>query len=403
MISPARSATDALVEATLSPVKPPVAILLAHIEKSRLGSRIAETGSLAVRSVVNVCLKILGEEASAELKAEVHRDIVQAMQGLGLGRAEVPLRQLHLLINMVCATGLTPADMEQVRRRADDRRVSRQIAFEAEHRAQLVPFGAVGEEPIMNDPGFSIVPDDHRSSVETLRELYRTLSPEEFCMHMLAIKQQKADAEERLQEALTEKQAMARSRAYYRGQCVLFKGQRDEAREQMVRLQKEINFRPGKRWISLIGGYTLALKRNIGHASTRAIVPIVAGEDMRGAFKDPKMVVKFEHRTCVGQRLASKQVYQDFMLAFAEPVAESHMNQLSMTCLMGEWHDVQYIQYIGDASNVEAVQKEKVHVGQVSSMNISVKLVIESQNPAKERYPYTRSITDLQRVRSGSA
>ena len=124
---------------------------------------------------------------------------------------------------------------------------------------------------------------------------------------------------------------------------------------------------------------------------------------MNGAFKDPKLVTKFEHRACVGQRLLSRGVYEQFHQDCGPGAlvpCGPDIKLCDLSC--GAWYPVEFIQYMGDASNVDAVQKEKVHVAQVACLIIRLTDVLDAEKVEKIRFSCTRSITDLQRIQYGT-
>eukprot|EP00959_Pyramimonas_sp_CCMP1952_P452505 9466696-Pyramimonas_sp.AAC.1 len=100
---------------------------------------------------------------------------------------------------------------------------------------------------------------------------------------------------------------LSASRNHYR--------KRSERLEQLVSSQgvlidsmtEKLVLRPGKRNVSVYGGYTMALKRNLGHTSSSAIVQVVGGDSWSGGLKDKNIATRFEHRCCHAQRLLSEE------------------------------------------------------------------------------------------------
>ena len=62
---------------------------------------------------------------------------------------------------------------------------------------------------------------------------------------------------------------------------------------QLVDLRAKVNLRPGKRNVSLEGGYYLALQRSLGYASTRTAIGMLGGADWQGGLKSKDIVVRF--------------------------------------------------------------------------------------------------------------
>ena len=108
----------------------------------------------------------------------------------------------------------------------------------------------------------------------------------------------------------------------------------------------KVCWRPG-RHISSYGGYCLALKRAIGHASARATALIAAGDEERGGVKDARTVMQFEHRAATAKTLQVKHKQAD--------VAEWELQTVQLKC---------------DATNQEAVEKRKVHISFVTSYSL---------------------------------
>ena len=72
----------------------------------------------------------------------------------------------------------------------------------------------------------------------------------------------------------------------------------------MAELKAQVNFRPGLRNISCFGGYALAERRNMGHASSETTVKMVASSELAGGLKDRGIVVQYEHRIMIVVTLA---------------------------------------------------------------------------------------------------
>ena len=79
-------------------------------------------------------------------------------------------------------------------------------------------------------------------------------------------------------------------------------------------LAGQVNLRVGTRNINVFGGYSIALKRNHGHASASSAVAMLAGDAINGAFSDHSggICTRYEERACRCQRLASVEDYAAF-------------------------------------------------------------------------------------------
>ena len=72
--------------------------------------------------------------------------------------------------------------------------------------------------------------------------------------------------------------------------------------------------------VSYPGGYSLGLRRNVGHASAATCVAMVASSSWVGGFKDKGIVIKFEHKACLDEPciLHARVQSCDLVLACAE-------------------------------------------------------------------------------------
>eukprot|EP00959_Pyramimonas_sp_CCMP1952_P438377 9177580-Pyramimonas_sp.AAC.1 len=77
-----------------------------------------------------------------------------------------------------------------------------------------------------------------------------------------------------------------------------------EANQEIVALKAQATFRPGRN-VTTYGGYCLAVRRNVGHASAAATALMVTGEG-EGGVKDKNTVVSYEHRAAAGKVIRSK-------------------------------------------------------------------------------------------------
>jgi hypothetical protein len=71
--------------------------------------------------------------------------------------------------------------------------------------------------------------------------------------------------------------------------------------------------------VSLYGGYTLALKRNLGHAAAQVTIEMMASELWQGALRSKDIVYKFEAK--VGGDI------KHYMLSFSRAVASTFQPQ----------------------------------------------------------------------------
>ena len=144
-----------------------------------------------------------------------------------------------------------------------------------------------------------------------------------------------------------EKVVLTRSRNWYKSRCEALVEANKELEQALVQTRAAVNFRPN-RLCSTYGGYVLALRRNIAHASARATALMVAGDEVRGALTDPRTVVSYEHRLEVAKCLRSRAAY-----ASSTPALEVHC----VKC---------------DATDEDSVDKMKVHVSTVDSVSVTL-------------------------------
>jgi hypothetical protein len=81
-------------------------------------------------------------------------------------------------------------------------------------------------------------------------------------------------------------------------------GQVSELKVDMADLLSLVNFRPNRN-ITIYGGYTMALRRNIGHVGAAAALSMVTGDDVHGDLRSKKIVYRYEHRVAIGMAVLS--------------------------------------------------------------------------------------------------
>ncbi|CAK0828843.1 unnamed protein product [Prorocentrum cordatum] len=135
-----------------------------------------------------------------------------------------------------------------------------------------------------------------------------------------------------------------------------------DANQKIATLTAAVNFRTGRN-ATVHGGYSLAVRRNLGRASTAATLAMVTG-DGEGSVEDPNTVVSYEHRAAVGKVLRSRVFYDDDVGVVADQL---------------EIHPLEC-----DATNAELIQRKKVHVSMMHSSicNLSHAASLNSGDPA---------------------
>ena len=187
--------------------------------------------------------------------------------------------------------------------------------------------------------------------------------------------------------AVSKKKGAATSRkmCYWRSRCQDLQEVVDDRNQEIESIRNQLNLRSGVKKVSLLGGYLLAWKRNLSHTSAAAIVSILGGDDDRGGLRSKDVVIKFEHLACGCQRLASELFYSGMLQQIADsPPAPGDDNSTAT-----EVHA-----YMGDATNEDAAQKSKVHVGLVWSTYTA--------SAADGEPAVAHAVADVQVVRHGS-
>jgi hypothetical protein len=68
----------------------------------------------------------------------------------------------------------------------------------------------------------------------------------------------------------------------------------------MTDLLAIVNFRPNRN-VAIYGGYSMALRRNIGHVGAAAALTMVTGDDVHGDLKNRALVYRYEHRVAIAK------------------------------------------------------------------------------------------------------
>ena len=95
----------------------------------------------------------------------------------------------------------------------------------------------------------------------------------------------------------------------------------------------------------------MAIKRNLSHSGTAAMVATLGGEEERGGLKSKDAVIRFEHYTNLCQRYISRLFCSAVRRDFDESArARSSFSNVEVHVLMS------------DATNEDSVEKSKVTV-----------------------------------------
>ena len=156
---------------------------------------------------------------------------------------------------------------------------------------------------------------------------------------------------ELIQSMKAQMKNISKNRDYYEQRSDTLQHKLNEEIEKCTTLVAHTNFRPGLRRISLYGGYTLALRRSFGNASAGVAAKMVAGAEDNGGFTDHQVVILFEHRAAQAKR---SRAHNFFVEADAEKAD------------VPDWFEI--VCYRGDATQQQAIDKEKMHVSLISAL-----------------------------------
>ena len=82
-------------------------------------------------------------------------------------------------------------------------------------------------------------------------------------------------------------------------------------KEKFDSLQTQVNFRPKKRNVSLIGGYTMVIKRGGTYCSRQQVVSLLAADSVNGGFKSKNVMGRFEMLTWAALRCRSERRHKE--------------------------------------------------------------------------------------------
>jgi hypothetical protein len=137
---------------------------------------------------------------------------------------------------------------------------------------------------------------------------------------------------------IVEKSNMQKSRDYHVSRCQDFTMALQHQKQQSDDLLKMVRYRVNRN-VSVWGGYSLAIRRNIGYASAADTVLMIAGDELHGAVRTKHVVFRYEHNACLVQRLKS----QDW---FSNACASMSGAAIGMTIMTGP----QMSEHVGDVS-----------------------------------------------------
>ena len=133
-------------------------------------------------------------------------------------------------------------------------------------------------------------------------------------------------------------------------------GEMQSLKERHAALVSLVQFRPGARNISVIGGYSITVRRRFagGMVSAKACVALVAGSQVHGGFVSRHIAYRFEHRVFVAQYLKLTEEHQQM-----EDAADSARERGG--------HVVESFLIRGDATHQSALGLHKIHICTIST------------------------------------
>ena len=344
---------------------------------------------LTVGVVVGLILFVIGADG-LDIWARVRLEVRATLRSLSLEQHRVPLKYLTYIVNMFCHTHLEPQSMDMIRvnlqrpsKSGKGSGKSSALAPAQGHRQSGSSTHIVAAHP---------------------RQDYSRLTHSE-----LQVQLGKRDTQ--IVSLQVEKARLVTSRSYYANRCADLRGELLLWKDAHKSLTEETCFRPGKRNVSKYGAYCMAIRGASGYASAQTTVKVIAGQKEQGGFKDKGIVIKYQHKACLGQRLLSSQDYVEHHSYEHQPIAA----QEDAGCLAGPCETDVVIQHMeahgvkADETNQEAIGKDKVHVCVVESASVTAKHIIDISdgaqgNDIEKRFKssYTKTIADIQVVRQGT-
>ena len=111
----------------------------------------------------------------------------------------------------------------------------------------------------------------------------------------------------------------------------------------------------------------MALRRNLGHASNKAAIAMMAGLEVNGQFSDPRLISKYGHRAAIAHRIQSEAFHDCISRSSGGVVVGlgSHLQGVREHAARLRIFEV--CENSADAANQNVIQTGKVHVSSLSS------------------------------------
>lgn len=212
-------------------------------------------------------------------------------------------------------------------------------------------------------------------------------------------------------------------KTYWKNQCTAWESHAKDTEEELRSLTSQVVIREGRNVI-VQGAYHLALRRNAGLVSSTAVVALLGGMEYQGGLRSRHVVTKYENNTAIAYQQRSKnendQASRDVRSASEACDGEdltiptpTSVVQRQMAIDAGSVDDAPALVLVPakrvrfaeattvavDATNHDAVGREKVHMADVATITTDI-AAVDQQLIALSR---SQCLADVQSVKLGAA
>ena len=322
----------------------PVACTELYTYLKRHGYRCDEDETIKLNDLRTVCcriLKIQGETPSARIGTRAKK-YVEEQLGIAVNGVHCPMSVLRQVVNHVCDLDITSAHMHEVRKELA-------VASRVKKREPRDPKSRGGSTKAMKARKIEAADDALvcKQGKNVLNTEDRFKQFENHSAHDLKWMILRREDELQLQKGLVRQMYLRVYKEQTKSERLAAFLLNSKARhEDLLRL---VQFRAGAgKWCSEWGGYSVAMKRAKGLASARTTLAMVAGDDHQGKLQNEHIVSRYESRLSAAKVLQAKHDYDE-----AEVLLE-------------------FVQGEFDATQQEAVGREKMHVSLWTTSRVSI-------------------------------
>ena len=362
-----------------------------------------QSGIMRVATVASLILSILGQplRGAAGDRVADRTMLRRRIQHITEGADDVKLNALPNVFRHVCALPITEAMVRQtwevwcLSHQPLNRCQKQRLALLALPMAEPGLEDPTASQPSLpgsqpSKPATSELVLAQACEAEARRVHYRDFSTGDLQLLLL-------HRDDAIADLKADKTKLKRNARSWKARADLLELRLAEKQAELDEQSTIFNWRKGQRLISNFGGYSLALRRNFSNVGAAAAAKMIS-ED-RGGFKAKNMVIAYEHKVCVVQRLMSTTFYDTIRKASDDLVARARSDPQAeqQRCVL-------VMCYKGDATNSEALEKSKIHVSSLSSVSGCVPWASEpGSDPDGASCSYTKSLCDFQKVDAGTA